>query len=348
MSLLVDIEKDYGDFCLSCHLQSEKGVLGLLGASGSGKTMILKCIAGIVTPDRGKIILNGRTLFDSEQKVNLPPQKRKVGYLFQNYGLFPNMTLEKNILCGIQWEKDKNKRAVRAQEMIHKMELTGLEKRKPDELSGGQQQRTALARILVGQPEILLLDEPFSALDAFLRDRLVANLKHTLVEYGKDVILVTHSRDEIYRLCQETALISEGKILNQGKVNEIFASPGSIRGANLTGCKNISKAVKTGEKEVHVPGWNMTFQTENPVGEHLAAIGIRAHYFDPELEENSGEVEFLEEIEEPFEWILKFRYVHGKESEPDLWWRLPKDRRSEQFPKKLGIAPQNIMLLYED
>ena len=149
MALHVDIEKTLGSFHLKVKFEAGNHVLALLGASGCGKSMTLKCIAGIETPDRGRIVLDGTTLFDSEERVNLPPQRRRVGYLFQQYALFPNMTVAQNIACGVREKKDAR---AQVEEMIWAMHLEGLEHKKPHQLSGGQQQRAALARILVNAP----------------------------------------------------------------------------------------------------------------------------------------------------------------------------------------------------
>ena len=172
MSLEVNIEKKLNGFTLRSEFTAGDTATALLGASGCGKSMTLRCIAGIVKPDMGRIVLDGRVLFDSEQHIDLPPQQRGVGLLFQNYALFPNMTVEQNILCGLKAEKDKAARKARCEEMLRAMRLEELASRRPAELSGGQQQRTALARILVGKPKILMLDEPFSALDSYLREEV--------------------------------------------------------------------------------------------------------------------------------------------------------------------------------
>ena len=198
MSLMVDIHKQLGRFSLDASFRADGGTLGLLGASGSGKSLTLKCIAGIERPDRGKILLNGVTLFDSERRINLPPQKRRVGYLFQNYALFPNMTVRQNILCGIRWERDRARRAAELRRVVELLHLQGFEEQRPDQLSGGQQQRTALARILVSRPELLMLDEPFSALDEHLRDQLQIQMKKLLDTFDGDILLVTHNQDEAY------------------------------------------------------------------------------------------------------------------------------------------------------
>ena len=172
MSVSVNIKKKYGDFCLDVAFEGGNEVLSLLGASGCGKSLTLRCIAGIETPDEGKIIINGVTVFDSEKRIDLKPQKRRVGMLFQNYALFPNMTVEENILCGLEGLRDKKERKARCKEAVSAFQLEGLEKHLTHQLSGGQQQRVALARMLVSEPEILLLDEPFSALDSHLRPEL--------------------------------------------------------------------------------------------------------------------------------------------------------------------------------
>lgn len=346
MSLFVDIEKRLGDFRLAAQFETEGGTLGLLGASGCGKSMTLKCIAGIEKPDRGRIVLDGETLFDSDQKINLPPQRRKVGYLFQNYALFPNMTVRQNILCGLHGEKDKAKRETALREAVRLLRLDGLEGLRPCQLSGGQQQRAALARILVSRPRVLLLDEPFSALDSHLREKLQLELRELLGQFGRDVVMVTHSRDEAYHMCRKLAVMDDGRLLAVKDTKALFADPGSVCACALTGCKNIAPARKTGEYEVAVPGWGVTLQTARPVGEGVKAVGIRAHYFNAKTTQNRYPIQYLGEMEEPFEWIVEFRYRDQSPDAPPLWWRVPKDRRPVDFPTEFGVAPVNVLLLY--
>lgn len=347
MSLVVDIEKRLGDFCLRASFETDGGVLGLLGASGCGKSMTLKCIAGIERPDRGRIVLDGVTLFDSDQRINLPPQQRQVGYLFQSYALFPNMTVRQNILCGLHREKDKKKREAALSDVIELLELGGLEEHRPAQLSGGQAQRVALARILVNKPKLLMLDEPFSALDTHLRVQLQFRLKSLLAEFGHDVLLVTHSRDEAYHLCGRIAVMDEGRILALKETKMLFADPGSVRAARLTGCKNIAAAKKAGEYEVDVPEWGVRLTCAQPVGDDVCAVGIRAHYFHVRSAQNRFPVAYVGEMEEPFEWIVEFRYARQREGSAPIWWRIPKDRRPSEFPAELGVAPVNVLLLYE-
>ena len=271
MALLVDIEKRLGTFSLKVRFESREGVLALLGASGSGKSMTLKCIAGIEKPDRGRIVLNDRMLFDSERGIHLPPQKRRVGYLFQQYALFPNMTVLQNIQTGVR-ARGGDDAAVRA--MIRTMGLEGLEHLRPAQLSGGQQQRTALARILVNEPELLLLDEPFSALDSHLRFRLEREVHSILRAFGRPVLLVSHDRDEVYRLSDRVAILSDGRVDTIGPRDEVVANPATRSGAILTGCKNISPIRVLGPRRVLALDWNMELETAAQVTD-AQYVGIR-------------------------------------------------------------------------
>lgn len=346
MSLEVDIEKKLDGFTLRACFTADGGVTGLLGASGSGKSLTLKCIAGIEKPDRGRIVLDGVTLYDSARRIDLPPQKRRVGYLFQNYALYPHMTVRKNILCGLRGVEDAHTRDARLGELLRMFRLEELAARKPSELSGGQAQRVAVARILASRPKLLLLDEPFSALDAHLRLQLQIELKQTLSAYGGTVLLVTHSRDEAYHLCRAITVVEDGVFEPVRETKPLFADPGSFAAARLTGCKNVARAVKTGEYEVEAPEWNARFVTERPVRDGLCGVGLRAHYFNPRSPQNSLPVRQVGEMEEPFEWILLFRYEGQPDSSAPIWWRLPKDKRPPSFPERLGIAPANVLLLY--
>lgn len=347
MSLKVDIRKDFGDFRLNAAFEAEDGITALLGASGSGKSLTLKCIAGIVKPDEGRIELDGRVLFDSTAHINLPPQKRKVGYLFQNGALFPDMTVRKNILCGLHRERNPRTRENRLNEIIKMMRLHGLEDHLPSQLSGGQAQRTALARILVNDPELLLLDEPFSALDGYLRDSLKIELRDMLCAFGKEVIMVTHSRDEAYNMSGKIGVMSGGRILAAKPTKELFEDPETVEAAKLTGCKNIVSAHRVSDFEVYVPAWKIGLRTAKRVRDDLAAIGIRAHDFDPDEPQNRYRVERKGEMEEPFEMILTFRYPEQSPESAPVWWRVGRDRYPKVIPREIGIAPEHVLLLCE-
>ena len=346
MALEVNVEKRAGSFHLHASFTCEKEFLGLLGASGSGKSMTLKCIAGIEKPDCGRIVLDGRVLFDSEQKINLPPRQRRVGYLFQNYALFPDMTARQNILCGLHAEKDRQKREKRADEMMELLQIRDVATLKPWQLSGGQAQRTALGRILVNEPELLMLDEPFAALDTHLRLKLQMELKDLLSGYDRGIIMVTHDRDEAFRMCDRIGVIDQGKMLAVKETRELFADPGSRAVASITGCKNIAYARKTGKHEVFVPEWNVYLKTEKTVRDELKAVGIRAHSFHPEEQENRFSVTIVREMEEPFEWVSEFVYEGQAPARPAVWWRYSKAFRLSEQPGALGVSTDEVLLLY--
>lgn len=190
MGIEVDIEKRLGDFELKISFRHENDFLALSGPSGAGKSLTLKCIAGIDTPDSGKIILNERVLFDSEKKINLKPQDRMVGLLFQDYALFPNMTVWQNIEIA-------NRINVDIKDFLEKFKLSGLEKLYPYQLSGGQKQRCAMARMLITNPELVMLDEPFSSLDEKLKGELMDEVKGLIMRLNKPAIIVSHNETEI-------------------------------------------------------------------------------------------------------------------------------------------------------
>ena len=211
MSLSVAIKKRLDCFTLDAAFTAEGGgaVTALFGPSGAGKSMTLKCIAGLVTPDEGLITLDFDELYDSERGIDVPARKRRVGYLFQSYALFPAMTVWGNIACGVR-EGSREKRAERVAEQIRTFRLEGLEKRKPWQLSGGEQQRVALARCLVNDPAVLLLDEPFSAVDEELKLVLEDELMEHLEGFAGPCILVSHDRVEVERLCGKMVEIRGG------------------------------------------------------------------------------------------------------------------------------------------
>ena len=209
--LEVQIYKKLAEFDLDISFQVNDNILGLMGASGSGKSMTLKCIAGIETPDQGRIVLNGRVLFDSEKKINVPIQKRNVGYMFQSYALFPNMDVYENISVGLRARKVKDVDIV-VQKVMQQFRIFELASRYPKQLSGGQRQRVALARLMAYEPDVLLLDEPFSALDEDLKKDLLQELKSEL-QISKPVIFVSHDKEEVNYLCDLKYKIKQGEII---------------------------------------------------------------------------------------------------------------------------------------
>lgn len=213
MAVKVNIEKNFRDFSLKVDFEGSSAAIGLLGASGSGKSMTLRCIAGIETPDKGRIVINGKTVFDSEKGINLKPQKRRIGYLFQNYALFPTMTVEQNIRCGYRGEKSSAREKVA--DLIRRYHLEGLEKRLPSQLSGGQQQRVAIARALASKPAIILADEPTGNLDSATSQDVLSLMKITSQRYGQTMVMITHN-EGIAQLSDRIIRIEDGKVRGKG------------------------------------------------------------------------------------------------------------------------------------
>ncbi|MEL7608889.1 MAG: ATP-binding cassette domain-containing protein [Bacillota bacterium] len=278
MALCAKFKKEYPGFSLDVEFEAANGVMALLGASGCGKSLTLKCIAGIVKPDEGIIVSDGVTLFDSKRNINLSPQKRRVGLLFQNYALFPNMTVEKNILTGLAREKSGPEKKERLNRILRTFRLEGLERHLPHQLSGGQQQRVALARILAGEPKLLMLDEPFAALDSYLKWKLEQELMDTLCAFPGTTLYVSHSRDEIYRLSQTVCVMENGKTQPVVPVKSLFEAPGTLSAALLSGCKNFSRARRAGNNEVFAVDWGATLDCGRAVDEDVRFIGVRAHH----------------------------------------------------------------------
>ena len=269
MSLMVDIEKKLGSFTLRSKFETDHGTMALLGASGCGKSVTLKCIAGIMTPDRGRIVLDGVTLFDSEKHIDLTPQQRRVGYLFQQYALFPNMTVAQNIQCGIRTGSRAEKQQ-RAAQQLRRFRLEGLEKKYPAQLSGGQQQRVALARILASEPKAILLDEPFSALDSFLKWNLELELSDLLSGFDGPILWVSHDLGECYRNCRTVCVIENG---TSGAVTDMEAlvhHPATQSAARLTGCRNFLSAQGC-QGGVRLDGWGITLPL--PAGDGPCTLG---------------------------------------------------------------------------
>lgn len=278
MSLSVDIRKRLGDFSLDVSFKAENPAetLALLGASGCGKSMALKCVAGVERPDEGRIVLNGRVLYDSAARVNVPAQRRRVGYLFQSYALFPAMTVLDNVLVGARGATRAERLAMAARQ-IRAFRLEGLEGRRPAELSGGQQQRCALARIMASEPELLLLDEPFSALDGYLRWQLELELADTLRAFPGGVVFVTHSRDEVYRMCDRVCVLTDGRGGRTVPTSELFDAPATLAEALISGCKNVSPAVPVGPETLDCADWGVRLACGRAVA-GCAHAGIRAHF----------------------------------------------------------------------
>lgn len=355
MRLYVDIEKKLSGFNLKIKFSTEDNVIGLLGASGSGKSMTLRCIAGLETPNRGKIVLNGKVLYDSEKGINIPSRKRKVGFLFQNYALFPNMTVAQNISFGLKGiSKQEQQRIVN--EKITMMNLEGLENRFPSQLSGGQQQRVAIARALAIEPEALLLDEPFSALDNHLRSKMEKQLKYTLSNYKGATVFVSHNMEEIYRICKDLVVLSKGNVEACGDREYIFKNPPTLSVAQLTGCKNISRTKIIDENTVEALDWGCTLKVKKKINKSVHYVGIRAHYItmvDEQNEENTFKCCVNYVSESPFTVTVYLDSVEEKSysKTKSLQWEITKEMwmtiKNLQQPWNICINKEKLFLIQE-
>jgi len=349
MALQVNIRKKFSGFELNVEFETEAGCMGILGASGCGKSMTLKCVAGIEKPDQGRIVLNGKVLFDSEKGINLPARERRTGYLFQNYALFPTMTVEENLSIVIPGKK-RDKLPLVA-EQLRRFQLEGLEKRYPSQLSGGQQQRVALARMLLYKPDIIMLDEPFSALDGFLKDTLQMEMLELIREYNGDVLMVSHSRDEIYKFCDHMMLLSEGKTILKGCTKDIFRRPERMEAAKLTGCKNISSIEKISDYELYACEWKIKLKTEEKIGDSVRYVGIRGHNLIPvqeRSEENVMGIELAGFADTPFQRQYLFQNSDDKTSSK-IWWVQDKmdfeEGKIQNIPPFMKFPKEDLLLL---
>jgi len=234
----VRLAKRLGRFELDVAWSAGDGVAVLFGPSGAGKTLTLHCLAGLVRPDRGRIVVNGTVFFDAEAGIDLPPQRRRVGYVFQGYALFPHLSVEENVGFGLR-DRPRAERAGRVRDVMARVGLTGLERRTPRELSGGQRQRVALGRALATDPALLLLDEPLSALDAPLRRSLRDDLRTILEGWGTAAVLVTHDVTEAYRLGDRVIVYQGGRVIQSGPRAELLWQPASEAVAHIMGIRNI-------------------------------------------------------------------------------------------------------------
>lgn len=346
MALSVEIRKKLGDFQLDVQFDAGQEPMALLGASGSGKSVTLRCIAGLLTPDEGRIVLDGVTLYDSAAHINLPPQKRRVGYLFQQYALFPHMTVRQNIAAAV---RDRSERDRVTEKKLRLFRLEEVAEQKPCQLSGGQQQRTALARILASGPTALLLDEPFSALDGYLKDQLELELANTLDSFFGTILWVSHDRGEVFRNCRQLCVLERGVSQGIYTPQTLFHFPATEAAARLAGCSNFADAVPR-DKAVHLPEWGFELNCGRKVPETLRRIGICAEHIVPAEEdsENAVPCTVFRVIRDVFTTIV---LLHPEGASPDapplrmelfheVWQSIPDRRRLT-----VTINPDDILFL---
>lgn len=345
MSLSVNIRKQLGDFRLDVSFEAENETMALLGASGCGKSLTLRCIAGILTPDEGKIVLDGVTLFDSAAGIDLPPQKRQVGYLFQQYALFPHMTVRQNLAAAV---KDKPRRSAMTEELLTKFRLSDIADLRPAQLSGGQQQRTALARILASEPKTILLDEPFSALDSYLQYQLEVELAELLDEFTGTVLWVSHDRNEVFRNCRRVCVLDDGRSQGTYTLRELFHRPVTEAAARLSGCKNYADAIPCGDS-VTLPAWGITLRCSAPVPADIRRIGIRARHVVPAAsDENAFPCTVTRVIQDVFTTIALLRPDGAADNAPPLRMELPREvwhNVPDKSHLTVHVEPRDILLL---
>jgi molybdate transport system ATP-binding protein len=296
------MQKAFPAFRLDASFALDSQRLAILGASGSGKTVTLKSVAGLIKPDSGLIRLGDRALYDSSKRICVPPQRRRVGYLFQNYALFPHMSVRENVACAFG-RASRAQKLARAGELLERFGLGGLSKSLPGQLSGGQQQRAALARIFASAPEALLLDEPFSALDAHLRRKMQEEALELTSGFEGFFALVTHDMEEAYRMSDCLLVLDKGAVAAFGPTAGVFSNPGNIRAARLTGCDNFSRAVRRGESLLYAADWGAELATTLPIPPNVAYVGACSRDMRLSLregEENCIAVSSLQARDGPF------------------------------------------------
>ena len=352
--LIFDVRRRVNNFALATSFHSSGGALGLLGASGSGKSMTLRCIAGIDAPDEGRILLNGRVLFDADAKTNLPASARRIGVLFQDYALFPHLRVRENIAFGLE-HLSRAEQEARTADVVTLVRLEGLLDRYPAELSGGQKQRVALARALAIRPDALLLDEPFSALDPHLRRQLEEQLRDALTNYEGVVLFVTHDLEEAFRFCQDLLVFDAGQVIATGPKHQLFEQPRTVRTAQLTGCKNITPVRRLDRATIEVPGWNINLAVDDGDFEQVTHVGIRAHHLKL-MDQTAGTVNafpcwLMETSESPHEMTL---YLHLRRSPaegdvPHLQMEVSKDEwadlKTKPQPWEVSLPSGRLLLL---
>lgn len=344
MKLELNIHKDYPGFTLDMNLSTSARRVGILGASGSGKSMLLKCLCGLITPDSGFIQLGDRVLFDSQKKINLPPRQRRVGFLFQNYALFPHLTVLQNITFGLD-DLPPQQRQETAESLMARFHLAELAGRYPGQLSGGQQQRVALARAMAPDPDILFLDEPFSALDEHLRSHMIKAMLEDLKDYRGTVLLVTHNIEEVYRLCDHLVIISGGSINATGPKEKLFQHPVTMEGARVTGCKNLAPAFLKSNGVLDIPKWGIFATSAELPSKAAGWAGIRANHIllaDEKHQENLFSAWIAERSEAPFRITLYLKLNQPAEhpGDFDVQWEISRDawHTVRELPQPLTVS----------
>jgi ABC-type sulfate/molybdate transport systems, ATPase component len=353
MGLQVDITKKLPGFKLQVSLSGEQEIIGVLGASGSGKSMLLNSVAGLIKPDKGNIAFDDVTFFDSERKINIPPRERKTGYLFQNYAMFPHLTVAENIAFGLgKLSREEQNKIV--SELLERFHLADMGKRYPSQISGGQQQRVALARALAVNPRILLLDEPFSALDAHLKTHMLKEMLESLKKFSGTTLFVTHNMAEAYHLCDRIIVLNNGKVETMGPKEDVFFRPPSLATARITGCRNTAAAVRSTEHSAEVPEWGVRVAMEARIESESGFIGIRENNIclaDESQMENCFPVWIADKTETPSRVTLYLKIGSAPQHSGDfhIQWEIGREERatagSMEQPFRIYMNPRHIFFM---
>jgi molybdate transport system ATP-binding protein len=351
VSISVDIRKDFPSFHLNVSFEAGNETLGLLGASGCGKSLTLRCVAGLEKPDEGRIVVAGTTFFDSDKGINLTAQQRKTALLFQSYMLFPNLTVAQNIAAGIPRDTPKDEAHALVTEQLRRFGLEGFGKRYPVRLSGGQQQRVALARMLAAKPAILMLDEPFSALDSHLKSALEQDLLDLFDSFEGTIVYVSHDIDEAFRFCDRIAVIDRGGLAELADTTSILEHPTSYATLKVSGVKNISAVRKTGERTVEALDWGIELDADEQVSDDVAFLGVRASFIEPagERKHNNFDCSIRRIVDSRFERTVILQ-THPSAAQ-SLQWRFNKVGFDPGVPLECGgsvrihIPPSRIHLV---
>lgn len=319
MSISVSVKRKLETFELDVHFSSHEKIVGLLGASGAGKSMLLKTIAGLFEPESGKIVVDDVVYFDSSAGISLQPRQRKAGVVFQHYALFPHMTVAENIAFSLEPKKSKESMD-KVDRLLRDFHLEALKDYRPSKLSGGQQQRVALARALAMEPKVLLLDEPFSALDIHLKAQLIKEMKNALSDYSGHVVYVTHNMEEAFQLCGHVVVLDKGHMISSGLKEEIFLKPCNMQTARIIGMKNLASAKLVGPNLLMVPEWGIMLQYNEDVIATEGFVGIHAYHIKLNencLSENMFECTIVDLVINPNYHTLYLKFAGEPESIDD-------------------------------
>ena len=327
--------------------------VAIMGPSGCGKSTLLNILGLLDNPTSGDYYLADREVGHLKEKERTQVRKGNIGFVFQSFNLIDELNVFENVELPLTYLKVKaSERKQMVNDILKRMNISHRANHFPQQLSGGQQQRVALARMMIGEPEVILLDEPFSALDGYLKDIMQRDMQNFLNEYTGDMILVTHSRDEAYKFCGHLTILDSGQALTTGETKKLFERPGILQAARLTGCKNFSTVQKMGKHSIYAVDWDLMLQTKDVVSDDVTHVGIRGHWMKGASEggENHMEVEVMEYIETTFEHQYLLKNKKGGDCQP-VWWMCPKGNFEEdphaKVPKYIHFPEEHLMLLKE-